>query len=275
MAVEALDIAGARQRAAAEARASFARAGARTEPERAVRDRRPALALSPLDEPCEAVFVNTGGGVAGGDSYRVELALERGRRVEATTTAAEKIYRSDGAPARIETAPYARAGRAISGCRRRRSCSRAPGSNARFESRWPPTPSSSLVETLVFGRLAMGETPHCRAARAIPGASGAAASSCSPTRPGSIRRARASTARRAARGAGGRHPHRRGARCRGAPARFAGGARRPGAEVEAGASAFDGLIVSRLVSASPSRLREAAIAAILALSGRQPPRLWR
>ena len=48
-----------------------------------------------------------------------------------------------------------------------------------------------------------------------------------------------------------------------------------GAEVEAGASAFDGLIVSRLVSASPSRLREAAIAAILAMSGRQPPRLWR
>ncbi len=48
-----------------------------------------------------------------------------------------------------------------------------------------------------------------------------------------------------------------------------------GGEVEAGASAFDGLIVSRLVSASPSRLREAAIAAILAMSGRQPPRLWR
>ncbi len=48
-----------------------------------------------------------------------------------------------------------------------------------------------------------------------------------------------------------------------------------GDEVEAGASAFDGLVVARLVSPSPSRLREAAIAAILSLSGRQPPRLWR
>ena len=43
--------------------------------------------------------------------------------------------------------------------------------------------------------------------------------------------------------------------------------------VEAGASAFDGLIVARLVSPSPSRLRAALIASILALGGRKP-RLW-
>ena len=44
--------------------------------------------------------------------------------------------------------------------------------------------------------------------------------------------------------------------------------------VEAGASAFDGLVVARLLSASPSRLRHALIASILALGGRRPPRLW-
>ena len=43
--------------------------------------------------------------------------------------------------------------------------------------------------------------------------------------------------------------------------------------VEAGASAFDGLVVARLVSASPSRLRAALIASIVALGGRKP-RLW-
>ena len=43
--------------------------------------------------------------------------------------------------------------------------------------------------------------------------------------------------------------------------------------VEAGASAFDGFIVARLVSPSPSRLRAALIAAIVALGGRKP-RLW-
>jgi urease accessory protein len=43
--------------------------------------------------------------------------------------------------------------------------------------------------------------------------------------------------------------------------------------VEGGASAFDGLIVARIVSASPSNLRAALIAAIVALGGRRP-RLW-
>jgi urease accessory protein len=46
-----------------------------------------------------------------------------------------------------------------------------------------------------------------------------------------------------------------------------------GGAVEAGASAFDGLIVARLVSRSPSRLRAAVIASIVALGGRKP-RLW-
>ena len=44
--------------------------------------------------------------------------------------------------------------------------------------------------------------------------------------------------------------------------------------VEAGASAFDGLVVARLLSATPGRLRAAVIACILALGGRKPPRLW-
>jgi len=45
--------------------------------------------------------------------------------------------------------------------------------------------------------------------------------------------------------------------------------------VESGATAFDGLLVYRLMSASPSRLRDAVIAAIVCLSKREPPRLWR
>jgi urease accessory protein len=44
--------------------------------------------------------------------------------------------------------------------------------------------------------------------------------------------------------------------------------------VEAGASAFDGLVVARMVSASPARLRATLIASILALGRRRPPRLW-
>ena len=43
--------------------------------------------------------------------------------------------------------------------------------------------------------------------------------------------------------------------------------------VEAGASAFDGLIVARLLAASPGQLRAALIASIVALGARKP-RLW-
>jgi urease accessory protein len=44
--------------------------------------------------------------------------------------------------------------------------------------------------------------------------------------------------------------------------------------VEAGASAFDGVIAARLISPSPGRLRAAVIASILALGAPKPPRLW-
>src|ERR1700758_4873032 len=99
-AVEASGDAPARQRADAYARASFARTGARTEPERLFETGGLRWRFPRSTRPCEAVIVNTGGGVAGGDAYCIELALKDGAEVEATTVAAEKIYRTDGAPAR-------------------------------------------------------------------------------------------------------------------------------------------------------------------------------
>jgi urease accessory protein len=47
-----------------------------------------------------------------------------------------------------------------------------------------------------------------------------------------------------------------------------------GEPIDAGASAFDGMLVARLVCASPSRLRAALIEAMLALRGREAPRVW-
>lgn len=50
----------------------------------------------------EALLINTGGGVAGGD--RIETVYELGPATDVvhTTTSAERIYRSDGSPARLE-----------------------------------------------------------------------------------------------------------------------------------------------------------------------------
>ncbi|MCJ2095547.1 urease accessory protein UreD [Methylobacterium sp. J-072] len=50
----------------------------------------------------EAVLVNTAGGVACGDAFTIALDLAPGADLVLTTTAAEKIYRSDGPVSRIE-----------------------------------------------------------------------------------------------------------------------------------------------------------------------------
>ncbi len=55
----------------------------------------------PRGRGCEAVLINTGGGITGGDRLDVSLELGVGATVVATSQAAEKLYRSDGAAALI------------------------------------------------------------------------------------------------------------------------------------------------------------------------------
>lgn len=51
----------------------------------------------------EAVLLNTAGGLTGGDTLRVALEAQPGARLIAATQACEKIYRSIGGTARVET----------------------------------------------------------------------------------------------------------------------------------------------------------------------------
>src|ERR1700729_1676311 len=147
-----------RQRARAEARASFARVGARTEPERLFETGGLRWRFPRSSTPCEAAIVNTGGGVAGGDSYSVSLTLSEGAEVEASTPSAERIYRSDGPAASIATrltlAPRAQLfwlpqePLQFDGARLERRLEVELSGEAEFV----------IAETLVFGRLAMGES---------------------------------------------------------------------------------------------------------------------
>jgi urease accessory protein len=52
-------------------------------------------------EALEAVIVNTGGGMTGGDRFAIEIALEQGSSLIAGTAAAEKVYRSNGPDAEM------------------------------------------------------------------------------------------------------------------------------------------------------------------------------
>lgn len=55
-------------------------------------------------DPCEAVLINTAGGLTGGDQFQVAAALGAGARAVLTTAAAEKIYRSRQGHARVSVA---------------------------------------------------------------------------------------------------------------------------------------------------------------------------
>jgi len=60
----------------------------------------PAIAAG---APLEAVIVNTGGGLTGGDRFEAQVSLDAGAQALVTTQACEKIYRSAGETALVET----------------------------------------------------------------------------------------------------------------------------------------------------------------------------
>lgn len=110
------------------------------------------------DERCEAVLINTAGGMAGGDRALTQIALDAGAQATVTTQAAEKIYRSQGSETRVETRIELAAGATLawlpqetilfSGSRLKRSLSVDLAADAGF----------IAAETLYFGRAAMGES---------------------------------------------------------------------------------------------------------------------
>jgi len=271
--VEPRDDSANRQRARAEARGSFARVGRRTEPERLFETGGLRWRFPRSSSPCEAAIVNTGGGVAGGDSYSVSLSLGEGAEVEATTPSAERIYRSHGPAAAITTrlalAPAARLfwlpqeTLLFDGARLERRLEIETSGEAAF----------LLAETLIFGRLAMGEgridarvVDSWRVRRdgrlifADETRLEHAGSTLDCTAVGAGARVMSTIVAQAP-NIEARLPDLREALDAGSSA------------VESGASAFDGLIVARLLAASSDRLHATLVAAIVALDGRKP-RLW-
>src|ERR1700759_5470529 len=56
---------------------------------------------SPEADGLSAVFVNTAGGVAGGDRFDIDIVTGEGARLTLTTAAAEKVYRATDRPAEL------------------------------------------------------------------------------------------------------------------------------------------------------------------------------
>ncbi len=267
-----------RQRARGEVRAVFARVGGRCEPARVYETGGLRLRFPRAGEECEAVIVNTGGGMAGGDRAIVDLTVGRAARVVATSQSAEKVYRSEGEAVRVETRLCVEAGGALAWTPQETLLFEAARFERSLEAQVAADASLLLIESAIFGRLAHGETRIAarfrdrwrvrREGRLIFADETQLENACAALdRPAVGRGARAiATILCAAPNAEAQLPALRAA--------LETIAAREGEPLDAGASAFDGLTVARLASPSPSRLRAALIEAMLALRGRDAPRVW-
>jgi urease accessory protein len=271
--VEPRDDPAVRQRARAEAHGSFVRVGERTEPERLFETGGLRWRFPRSSNPCEAAIVNTGGGVAGGDAYSVSLTLSEGAEVEATTPSAERIYRSDGPAASMTTRLELESGARLFWLPQETLMFDGARLQRRLEVETSREAAFIVAETLVFGRLAMGESSVDATLR----------DSWRIRRDGRLVFAdetrldhAAAVLDRKAAGAGARALSTIVASAPNIEARLPdlrAALNAGGPSVECGASAFDGLIAVRLLAASSERLRAALVAAIVALGGRKP-RLW-
>jgi urease accessory protein len=112
---------------------------------------------SPEAEGLSAVFVNTAGGVAGGDRFDIDIATGEGARLAVTTAAAEKIYRAEGPAARINIALKAEADSHLAWLPQETILFDRARVLRRFDIDLSESASLLLCEIVVFGRAAMGE----------------------------------------------------------------------------------------------------------------------
>jgi urease accessory protein len=103
------------------------------------------------------VFVNTAGGVAGGDRFDIAIAAGEGARLTLTTAAAEKVYRAPAAPARLDISLKAEAGAHLAWLPQETILFDRAKISRRIDIDLAETASLLLCEIVVFGRAAMGE----------------------------------------------------------------------------------------------------------------------
>lgn len=109
------------------------------------------------DGALEAVFVNTAGGIAGGDRHDLDLAVGEGAALTVTTTAAEKVYRSLGPDADIAVKLSAAANSKLCWLPQETILFDRARLARRIDIDLDEAASFLMAEAVVFGRAAMGE----------------------------------------------------------------------------------------------------------------------
>ena len=112
---------------------------------------------SPEDSGLSGVFVNTAGGIAGGDRFDIDISAGEGARLTLTTAAAEKVYRAAGPAAALNIALRAEAGAHLSWLPQETILFDRARISRRIDIDLAEDASLLLCEIVVFGRAAMGE----------------------------------------------------------------------------------------------------------------------
>lgn len=112
---------------------------------------------SPEQQGLSAVFINTAGGVAGGDIFDIDITVHDGARLTVTTAAAEKIYRSPGPDSQINIALRAEANAHMSWLPQETILFDRVHVVRKLDIDLAESASLLLSEIVVFGRAAMNE----------------------------------------------------------------------------------------------------------------------
>lgn len=106
----------------------------------------------------EAVFINTAGGVTGGDKLSLDVTLAENAALTLTTQAAERVYKSMGGAANITNTVTLGAGAILDWLPQETILFDASALDRRLTVEMHETASFLATETIVLGRRAMGET---------------------------------------------------------------------------------------------------------------------
>ena len=112
---------------------------------------------SPEADGLSAVFVNTAGGVAGGDRFDIDITAGEGARLTLTTAAAEKVYRAPGEAAQLSISLKAASGAHLGWLPQETILFDRARISRRIDIDLAENASLLLCEIVVFGRAAMGE----------------------------------------------------------------------------------------------------------------------
>lgn len=108
-----------------------------------------------------AVLINTSGGITGGDDLQIKAKVGRDSRLTLTTQAAERIYRATGDTAgRVDTSIRIEDRGKLDWLPQETILYDGSALDRRLRIELLGTAQCLVVETLVFGRTAMGESVH-------------------------------------------------------------------------------------------------------------------